>query len=255
MTQRVTLITGASSGIGAATARRIAAPGEGLILHARGGTDGSKIALVEKVADEVRAAGAEAEVVLGDLSDTELPGELVEAAIRRFGRLDRIVSNAGFALNKPVGKMTRDDLYQSFDVITGAFVALVTTALPHLQTSDCGRVVAVTSFVVDQVPGGRMFPATAAAKGALQAVAKTFAAQVAGDGVTVNCVSPGFTEKESAGHSALPAKSWRDAAAMTPNRRLAQPADIAAAIAFFLSREAAHITGQTLRVDGGLSLN
>ncbi len=254
MTHRVTLITGASSGIGAATARRIAKKGECLVLHARGGIDGSKVALLEDVADTVRASGAEAEVVLGDLDQEGVASSLVDQTLERFGRLDRLVSNAGFALAKPVGEMTRDDFDRSHRVIAGAFVDLITTALPNLISSECGRVVAVSSFVVDQVPGGRLFPATAAAKGAMQSLAKTFAVQVAGHGVTVNCVLPGFTEKETAGHSALSAGSWQAAAELTPNQRLAKPADIAAAIAFFLSDEAAHITGQTLRVDGGLSL-
>ena len=254
MERRVTLITGASSGIGAATARRVAAAGECLVLHARGGVDGSKVPLLERVADEVRAAGAEVTVLLGDVGDPGVAGSLVDQAVAAYGRLDRVVSNAGFALNKPVGDISRQEFDHSHTVITGAFFELITAALPYLVSSHCGRVVAISSFVVDQVPGGRLFPATASAKGGLQALAATFAAQVAGDGVTVNCVTPGFTEKETAGHSALSAASWKAAAEMTPDRRLAKPADVAAAVAFFLSDEAAHITGQSLRVDGGLSL-
>ena len=254
MERRATLITGASSGIGAATARRIATAGECLVLHARGGVDGNKVPLLESVADEAKRAGAEVTVLLGDLCDPGVAGKLVDDTVAAYGRLDRIVSNAGFALNKPVGEVTRPDLDHSYSVITGAFFELVTAALPHLVTSHCGRVVAISSFVVDQAPGGRLFPATAAAKGGLQALAAAFAAQVAGDGVTVNCVTPGFTEKETAGHSALSESSWKAAAEMTPAGRLAKPADAAAAVAFFLSDEAAHITGQSLRVDGGLSL-
>lgn len=252
--KRVTLVTGASSGIGAATARRIAGPGECLLLHARGGVDGNKIPLFEAVAAEARAAGAQVHISISDLETTGAAAALVKDAVDNFGQLDRIVSNAGFALNKVIGKISRDDLEHSHKVITGAFFELIDAALPHLITSDCGRVVAVSSFVVDQVPIKRMFPATAAAKGAMEAMAKTFAVQVAGDGVTVNCVAPGFTEKESAGHSALSQSSWQEAAELTPDQRLAKPADIAAAIAFFLSEEASHITGQVLRVDGGLSL-
>lgn len=254
MDQCVTVITGASSGIGAAVAQRIAAPGQSLVLHARGGTDGEKIPLLESVAGLAREAGADVHVMTGDLRHPDAAIGLVDEAVETFGHLDRVVSNAGFALNKPVGEMTREDLDHSHTVITGAFFELVTAALPHLIASDHGRVVAISSFAVDQVPGGRMFPATAAAKGAMQAMARTFAVQVADDAVTVNCVAPGFTEKETSGHSALSQRSWEAAARMTPDQRLAKPADIAAAVAFFLSEEAAHITGQTLRVDGGLSL-
>ena len=155
----------------------------------------------------------------------------------------------------PSASLERADLDRSYQVMVGAFFDLITAGLPHLQKSDCGRVVAISSFVAHQAPGGRIFPATAAAKGAIEALARTFAAQVARQGVTVNCVAPGFTRKETAGHSALSSDAWAAAAAMTPDGRLAEPADIAVAVAFFLSDEAGHITGQTLHVDGGLMLN
>lgn len=250
----VTLITGASSGIGAATARRLASPGKSFVLHARGGVDGSKAPLLEAVARDVEAAGGEVTIIMEDLNEPEVGGLLVQHTFAKYGQLDHIISNAGFALNKKIGDLTRAELDQSFRVITGAFYDLITAALPHLLKSSTPRVVAISSFVVDQVPIGRMFPATAAAKGAMEAMAKTFAIQVAKDGVTVNCVAPGFTEKETGGHSALSQNSWQEAAQITPNGRLAKPSDIAAAVAFFLSEEAAHITGQVLRVDGGMSI-
>lgn len=254
MADRVLLITGASSGIGAAVARHMARPGLGLLLHARGGIGGEKREALRAVAAEVEAAGAETEIVFCDLAEGGA-GKLVDAAAARFARLDQIVSNAGFALSTPVGALGRADFDRSFEVVAGAFVDLLNSALPHLEASDCGRVVAVSSFVAHHAPGGRIFPATAAAKGALEALARSFAAQMASKGVTVNCVAPGFTRKEQSGHSALPDKAWAAAAEMTPDGRLAEPSDIAAAIAFFLSDEAAHITGQTLHVDGGLMLN
>lgn len=254
MNDRITLITGASSGIGAATARRLAGPGECLMLHARGGMNGDKIALLNAVAAEVRAVGAEAETIISDLSIEGSGASIVESCIERFGGIDRLVSNAGFALSTPLGELTREALDDSYRVITAAFMEMMDSALACLQQSECARVVAISSFVVNQVPGGRLFPATAAAKGALQALAMSLAAQLAADGITINCVAPGFTEKESSGHSALSQAAWQAAADMTPNGRLAKPDDIAHTVAFLLGQESGHITGQTIRVDGGLSL-
>lgn len=251
---RVTLITGASSGIGAATARRLAAPGEALFLTARGGLDGGKVAALEAVAEEARHTGAEVETNITDLAEPGAAAGLVEAALARFGRLDRLVSNAGFAVSGTLSE-TPDMMYErSIQVIYRTFLDLVRAAEPALTVSPAGRIVNVSSFVVDQVPGGRAFPATAAAKGAADALARTLAVEFAPKGITVNSVAPGFTEKESHGHSALSQSAWDAAAALTPDGRLAKPQDVAVAIAFFLSDEAAHITGQCLRVDGGLSL-
>lgn len=252
--KRATIITGASSGIGAATARLLAGPAECLVLHARGGDQGAKIALLERVAEDAKHAGAEVQVVISDLSVPGSASELVNACQQSFGQLDCVVSNAGYALAKPVGQLSRDELDHSYRVVTGAFHDLTTTALPHLRLSSQARVVAVTSFVADQIPGGRLFPATSAAKGALQSMAMSLAAQVAIEGITVNCVAPGFTQKDAVGHTAMSTASWEAAAAMTPNGKLAAPKDIAYAIEFLLSEKARHITGQTLRVDGGLSL-
>ncbi len=251
---RVTLITGASSGIGSATARRLAAPGEALLLTARGGVDGGKVAALEAVAEEARGAGAEVAIKVADLAEPGAAAALVDATLARFGRLDRIVSNAGFAVSGTLNETPEEKYESSMQVIFRTFLDLVRAAEPALTAAPAGRIVNVSSFVVDQVPGGRAFPATAAAKGAADALARTLAVEFAPNGITVNSVAPGFTEKESHGHSALSQAAWDAAAALTPDGRLAKPADVAAAIAFFLSDEAAHITGQCLRVDGGLSL-
>ncbi len=251
---RVTLITGASSGIGAATARKLAAPGESLFLTARGGKSGEKADALQEVAAKAQAAGATVETMLANLTDPAASGALIEGCLQTFGQVDRIVSNAGYAVAGTLAGTDPAEFARSHQVIFGSFLGLVTAALPSLKASDCGRIVAVGSFVATQAPGERLFLATAAAKGAVEALCRSLAVELAAQGVTVNSVAPGFTEKESTGHSALSASAWDAAAAMTPNRRLAKPGDVAAAIAFFLSDEAAHITGQSLRVDGGLSL-
>jgi NAD(P)-dependent dehydrogenase (short-subunit alcohol dehydrogenase family) len=247
--ERVVLITGAASGIGAATARRLAAPGTALFLTTRANGDG-----LAAVAAAAEASGALVERELGDLTESGMAEQLVAAAQARFGRLDQLVSNAGRAQKARFGEIGTAEITAAVAVNTLPFVALVTAALPALEVSDWGRIVAVSSFVAHDIGvNGTLFPATAAGKGALEALARSLAFQLARAGVTVNCVAPGFTRKDG-GHAALPPAAWEAAAQATPSGRIAEPVDIAAAIDFLLSRDARHITGQILRVDGGLSL-
>jgi 3-oxoacyl-[acyl-carrier protein] reductase len=247
--ERVVLITGAASGIGAATARRLAASGTALCLTTRANAAG-----LEAVAADAEAAGAVVMTRLFDLTEPAAAEQLVALALERFGRLDQLVSNAGRAQKAVFGEIGAADITASVALNALPFAGLATAALPALVASDWGRVVAVSSFVANDIGiNGTLFPATAAGKGALEALARSLAFQLAPEGVTVNCVAPGFTRKDG-GHAALAPAAWAAAAAATPSGRIAEPVDIAAAIEFLLSRDARHITGQILRVDGGLSL-
>lgn len=248
--ERVILLTGAASGIGAATARALAGPGTALLLHTRGNAEG-----LERVAADARTSGATVETALADLADSDAPGKLIEATCDHFGRVDQIVSNAGFADKRRFGDVDAAALRQSLAAITEAFFGLVTTALPHLEASQWGRVVAVSSFVGHSFgPNDTIFPVSAAAKSGLESLAKALAYQLATFGTTVNCVSPGYTQKDTGAHAAVSSDGWQRAASAAPMNTLVMPADVAAATAFFLSREAERITGQVLHVDAGLSL-
>ncbi|MGE0699062.1 MAG: SDR family NAD(P)-dependent oxidoreductase [Hyphomicrobiaceae bacterium] len=248
----VALVTGAASGIGAATVRAIASRCRGIAVHARGSRPDSRDGL-DRVAAEAREAGADVLVLHGDLAEPGAARRLVESTIGHFGGLDQVVANAGFADRRGTAELTRLDLDRSLATMAGAFLELAQAATPALRASPHGRVVYLSSFVAHRfVPGG-LFPASAAAKAAGEALMRTLAAELAPAGVTVNAVVPGYTRKDG-GHTALNPDAWKAAAAATPLGRIAEPADIAALVAFLLSPAARHITGQAIAVDGGLSL-
>lgn len=248
--KRTLIITGAASGIGAAIARKCAGPETKLMLHT-----GKNAEALNAVAQDCTKAGAEVITALGDLTDPTVPAQLVSQARDSFGRINQIVSNAGKASKAPFGQFSHDDLMRDFAMMPSAFARLVTAALPDLETSPWGRVVAISSFVA-HVHGkaGTSFPTTSAAKAALEALVDALALQLAPTGTTVNSVVPGFTRKQGGGHLAVSTDTLSAATNATPTGRLTEPDDIAATVAFLLSQEAAQITGATLHVDGGLTL-
>lgn len=249
---RSILITGAASGIGAATARGFAAPGVGLLVHTRKNREGA-----ERVAATVRQAGAEAEVVLGDLAEPGLAGALVEAAVARFGGLDVVVSNAGFADRTPISALTDAGMMASVEAIQGAFLRLARAAGPHLRArgpgGHGGRVIAISSFVAHVFrPGITSFPASAAAKAGMEALVRALALELAPGGVTVNAVVPGLIEKDAGAHRAMTPEQFAEQVARIPVGRLGKPDDVAAVVAFLASDAASYVTGQAIHVSGGL---
>ena len=174
------------------------------------------------MAADCAASGAVCDTVFGDLAERGAAEHLVHQTLARFGALDQLVANAGHAQRQTLDSLDPDSFTVAFAAMPAAFAALVKRATPALETSKRGRVIALSSFIAHRYRADTPFAATAAAKAALESLAKTAAAELAPHGVTVNCVAPGYTRKDrgpSADNAAVPgiAPPKRRRLAMSPS--------------------------------------
>ncbi|MBL6076435.1 3-oxoacyl-[acyl-carrier-protein] reductase [Belnapia sp. T18] len=242
LTGRTALVTGATGGIGAATARA---------LHAQG----AKLALTGRRAAELEALAAElgGEGVLvapADLADPAAPAALVEQVEARLGSLDILVNNAGFTRDMLALRMGDADWAAVLEVDLTAPFRLARAALRGMMKRRHGRLVSIASIV--GVTGNAGQANYAAAKAGLIGMSKSLAQEVATRGVTVNVVAPGFVK--TAMTDALPEAARTKLLERIPAGRMGTPEDIGAAVVYLASAEAAWVTGQTLHVNGGMAM-
>ena len=243
------LISGAASGIGAATVKRIASKDTSFTLTTKSNEEGLK-----KVADYAQKKGAKVRILCGDLSDKNFIKSLINLARKQTGNIDQFVANAGYADKKKFGEFHQEDLNKSILTMASSFSEIINLSLNDFKKSQYGKIITISSFVNKNIGlNDNIFPTTAAAKGALEALTKTLAFQLAPYNVTVNSISPGYTKKDGK-HSALSMEEWDKIINNIPLNRLALPEDIANLTSFLLSDQASYITGQIIKVDGGLSL-
>jgi len=242
------LITGSSRGIGRAVALRFAKDGARVVVNCVASRDKA-----DAVVKEIRAAGGEAVVAVGDVSKKADAERLVKSSIEAFGKLDILVSNAGIIIDRPFTESTDEDWVRSIEVNLTGFFNMARAALPHMIERRSGRVIATGSCITEVADfGGNKYSVCTASKGGINMMLRPIAAEAAPYGVTVNSVSPGYIATEMLGQ--IDAEGLKSALRLVPMGRYGKPEEIAAAMAFLASDEAAYITGQTLRVNGGLSM-
>ena len=244
------LITGAASGIGAACARKLASCNHVLFLHT-----GNNQEKLECLAQELRTqSGVEIYCYTNNFNRPDRLAEMIAEIKGRAGHIDQLVLNAGYADKGGFNQLTNKKLGTALAVMAESPALLIKAFIQDIQNSQCGRIVAISSFVNTAIGvNDTVFTITAAAKSALESFTMEAARQCRKSQATANIISPGYTRKDSQ-KSAFSEQEWQDLAAKLPLGRLAEPEEVAGLVQFLLSEQAAMITGQNIAIDCGLNL-
>jgi 3-oxoacyl-[acyl-carrier protein] reductase len=242
MTNRTAFVTGASRGIGRAVALRLAKTGAKIVVASNEPENN------DLVTGEIRAAGGEAFPVFLNLTSPESIKEAVGMALKEAGRIDILVNNAGVTKDGLAMRMKKEDWDFVLSInLTGAFLALQ-LVLPGMLKERWGRIINMASVVGQSGnPGQANYVAS---KAGIIGLTKTLAQELGSRNITVNAVAPGFIETDMT--AKLPQEVRERMLAATALKRGGTPDDVAAAVAFLASDEAAYITGHVINVNGGM---
>jgi 3-oxoacyl-[acyl-carrier protein] reductase len=242
---KVALVTGGSRGIGRAVCVALGRRGATVIVNYAAREDAAR-----EAADEVRAAGGAASVVGFDVADRAAVGDAVKKIAADHGRLDILVNNAGVALNGLVMRFKEADWQRSFDVnLSGAFWCSQAATTHLLRAKTGGRIINMSSVVGEMGNAGQA--TYAATKAGLIGLTRAMARELASRGICVNAVAPGFIETDMTAEH-MPDAQREKLLAEIPLGRIGAAAEVADVVAFLAGPEAAYITGQVIRINGGL---
>ncbi|RDB33751.1 3-oxoacyl-[acyl-carrier-protein] reductase [Exiguobacterium sp. RIT594] len=241
---KVALVTGASRGIGAAIAKRLATDGFRIVVNYAGNT-----AKAEEVVSSIVDAGGEAIAVQADVADAEQVKALLKTTLDTYGQLDCVVNNAGITRDGLLMRMKEADFDAVLNTnLKGAFLVTQAATRPLLKSS--GRIINIASVVgITGNPGQANY---VAAKAGLIGFTKSVARELASKGVTANAICPGFIETDMTDE--LTETQRNQTLDQIPLKRFGQTEDIASLVSFIASDNARYITGQTLAVDGGMTM-
>ena len=238
---RTALITGASGGIGSAIAKNLSQQGAHVILH------GTRAGRLEELASEI---GTNVSVVTANLSDREAVGGLVSEAAKATGAIDILVNNAGITRDNLFMRMKDEEWDDVLEVNLTSSMLLCRSAIRAMMKARWGRIISISSIVgVTGNPGQTNY---AASKAGMIGFSKSLAAEVASRGITVNVVAPGFIETPMTDE--LTDEQKQKLLGNVPAGRLGSSQEVAAAVSFLASEEAAYMTGATLHVNGGMAM-
>ncbi len=240
---KVAVVTGGSRGIGRAVGKALAAQGAKVVLGYVRGEEAARAA-----ADEIRAAGGKAEIAQFDVGDFDASEKAIAEIAKTEGRLDILVSSAGISIDALMLRLKEEDLDRVLAVNLKGSLACSRAALKVMMRQKWGRVVFLSSVVGEAGNAGQT--AYAASKAALLGVTKSLAKEYASRNITVNAVTPGYIETDMT--AALTEEQRAAMLTGVPLARPGKPEEVAATVAFLASEEAGYITGQALRVNGGM---
>lgn len=243
--KQTAIVTGGSRGIGRAVAVRLAKDGMNLVINYRGNS-----AAAEATERLCRELGAEVLLVQGDVSRAEDCEKLAEQAKEVFGRVDVLVNNAGITRDGLLARMTEEDFRAVLDVNLVGPWNMMKAVNRIMMKQRYGRIVNLSS--VTGLMGNMGQTNYAAAKAGIVGMTKSYAREVAGRGITVNAVAPGFIDTDMT--EAMPEGAKDKIITGIPMGRTGKPEDVAEAVAFLASEQAGYITGEVLRVDGGMAM-
>jgi 3-oxoacyl-[acyl-carrier protein] reductase len=241
LSQKVVIVTGASRGIGRSIAQVLATRGAHVVAAARGDNAAATVAAI-------RDAGGSAEAASLDVTDTASVERLIEGVLARHDRIDILVNNAGIVRDQLMLRMKREEWDEVIATNLTAAFTCVHAALRPMIKRRAGRIISISS-VVGQMgnPGQANY---AASKAGLIGFSKALAREVASRNITVNVVAPGLVDTDMT--KTVAEKAQADWASLIPLQRLGTPQDVASAVCFLASDEAAYITGHVLAVNGGM---
>ncbi|MFP4323277.1 MAG: 3-oxoacyl-[acyl-carrier-protein] reductase [Anaerolineales bacterium] len=241
--ERVAIVTGGGRGIGRAIALNLATHGAQVIVNYNASADAA-----QAVVDEIIAGGGTAQAVQANVSDLEQATGLIKTATETYGKLDILVNNAGITRDNIIMMMKEDDWDAVINTNLKSAWNCCRAAAKAMMRKKYGRIINITSVVGISGQGGQSN--YAASKAGLIGLTKSLAKELAARNITVNAVAPGFIETDMT--AGLDAELLAQADTMIPLGRRGAPDDVAHAVAFLASDQAAYITGEVLSVDGGL---